>query len=362
MNKFEKIILSIFLTVNLKSNCSDHQPVVNLAIDQSMNIVRDEYKALQDYWRVPKNRKSQPFWSRVNHFLGYYQIDEITSPLLYKTVKELGEKLNILSVSKKFTCDIYIYEGNKLSNFMSYLTGADFRVNAWAQSRNQRSGSITFGSDVIDNFNYGELRSVAAHELGHIKRNHVVKAYFLSLGLTFITGFAANLLLPFVVPVTIKYGLFGLPNYTANTVSINILQTFALEVMARATIMPLAGLSRKFEKEADLMAFYATNDAYSLVSALDKLHCLYKKRHPFWHAIGEGMEYLDPFSYLMPVNSHPTLEQRAAYLEKVAKGDVSKNSLYYKIVKDMEADKGPVLSLSQTTLVLGKDVTPKIAG
>lgn len=370
MNKFARIILSNLLIFSLSIICSDNQPDIKLGyelsknefqVDLPMSIIRDEYKVLQDHWKIPKNRKQKTLWARFNHLFGYYQINENTSPLLFKTVKELGEKLKILSVSKRFNCDVYVYEGNKLDNFMSYLTGADYRVNAWASSKNSRSGFITFGSDVIENFNYGELRAVAAHELGHIKRNHIVKSYYLNIGLTLITGFAANLMLPFIVPVTMRYGLFGLPNYAANRISMNILQSYTLQVLARATMMPTAGLSRKFEKEADLMAFYATNDAESLISALDKLHTFYKKRHPIWHAIGEIIEHFDPFSYVMPIGSHPSLEQRAAYLQKVSKGDVSKNSLYYKILKQIESEKDTITT-NEPVLVLGKDIQPKIAG
>ncbi len=150
---------------------------------------------------------------------------------------------------------------------------------------------------LINSHAHEEILGVLAHELGHFKLKHVVKMYLVSLGVM-LAGFCATY---WMLNWSLLYRTFDFDpgQYHVGLLLIGIFLrklTFFLRPMA-------AGMSRRFERGADVFAAGLLEDSGPLVTALKKLasHNLANlKPHPL---------------YVWFYYSHPPLLERVEYLE-----------------------------------------------
>jgi STE24 endopeptidase len=120
---------------------------------------------------------------------------------------------------------------------------------------------IILGDTLLETFMDDEIETVFAHELGHYKKGHIKKNIIFSLAATFAGLFIMSKI----------YG--GFPVWFCNPWEIGALPLLALiaAVFSFFTSPIGAGLSRKFEFEADRFALDTTKDIASYRSAMLKL-------------------------------------------------------------------------------------------
>ena len=139
--------------------------------------------------------------------------------------------------------------------------------NACACSLTKNNGVVIVGEKLLNTLNEKQLNAVLAHELSHIKNNHVMT----KLCVTLIGGTLA--------PILIWYLLSQHSDYTLATLGTNVQPWYAktevqlLVIIAWSTIftMFLLKLSRAMETEADLDALKITEDPDAFVSMIDAL-------------------------------------------------------------------------------------------
>lgn len=170
---------------------------------------------------------------------------------------------------------IFTMDGSKRSSHgNAYFTG---------MGNNKR---IVFFDTLIQRLDGDEIEAVLAHELGHFKRNHIVKSRIWSFGLMAVLLFVLGQLLP------AAWFYQGLGVQTANTATALTLFFMVLPVFT-FLFAPLGSyMSRKHEYEADAFAAQQAS-ATDLIRALvklyrdnastltpDPLHSVYYDSHP----------------------------------------------------------------------------------
>ncbi|MBD3273421.1 M48 family metalloprotease, partial [Candidatus Dependentiae bacterium] len=176
---------------------------------------------------------------------------------------------------------------------------------------------IYIGKDLLDKLNEKELRAVIAHELGHIKNNHVIKRKVL---------FISQILLFFFKDVLANkfYYYSNIGSYHTDNEHVNFNQkkrefynkfNITFEIFMFLFSLAENYISRLQEKEADLEALKYTKDPNLLISALEKIHQTQKEKSKVSYNI---LQFYS--KYLWFLSSHPSLEKRADYLKKAAGG------------------------------------------
>lgn len=122
---------------------------------------------------------------------------------------------------------------------------------------------IILGDTLIESFTEDEIETVFAHELGHYKKGHIRKNILFSIFGTFIGLFIMAQVYNFLLP---EFGF-------QHPWDIGALPLLALiaGVWSFLTSPLGAGLSRKFEFEADRFAIDMTKDYSSFKSTMEKL-------------------------------------------------------------------------------------------
>lgn len=122
---------------------------------------------------------------------------------------------------------------------------------------------IILGDTLIESFTEDEIETVFAHELGHYKKGHIKKNILFSIFGTFIGLFIMAQIYEYLIP---KFGF-------QNPWDIGALPLLALiaGVWSFLTSPLGAGLSRKFEYEADRFAIDMTKNYDAFKSTMEKL-------------------------------------------------------------------------------------------
>jgi len=141
---------------------------------------------------------------------------------------------------------------------------------------------------LIETLSLEELRGVIAHEIGHVKKRHLIK-YFISV-----------LLFSFVIVNIVNSGLFmcykflGFDHFHMATILFTCFMILFLVVYFR---LIFGYFMRNFEREADIFAFQMIGSATPLISAFNKI-TYYSGRpasQPNWHhfSIAQRISYLE---------------------------------------------------------------------
>lgn len=178
-------------------------------------------------------------------------------PLFYKFTpidnEELKSKLMAL-------CD---KAGFKVSGIYKFdMSKTTKKANA-AFTGLGKTKRIILGDTLLETFTEKEIETVFAHELGHYKRGHIVKNILISLFGTFLGLFVMSQIYIKLLPV------FGF----SQPWEIGALPLLAViaAVYSFFTSPLSAGISRKFEFEADRYAIDTTRDPLALESTMKKL-------------------------------------------------------------------------------------------
>ncbi len=195
--------------------------------------------------------------------------------------KTIIEVVNSLSKKTDFSIsNIYVMDGSKRSaHSNAYFTGF------------HKSKRIVFFDTLLSMLNPNEVEAVLAHEIGHYKKNHILKSMLMSLIFSFLAFY-------FIYNITLIESLFIGLKINANSPG-ELVIFFSLVLPSVLFFLnPLfSSFSRKNEFEADNYAKnYSNKD--NLISSLKKL---YK----------ENLTILKTSPlYSRVYNSHPTVFER----------------------------------------------------
>lgn len=211
-------------------------------------------------------------------------------PLFYKFTKIENEGLTdkLMALCEK--------AGFKLSGVYKFnMSKTTKKANA-AFTGMGKTKRIILGDTLLETFTDDEIETVFAHELGHYKKGHIRKNILFSLVGTFMGLFVMSKIYLWLLP------MFGF----LHPWEIGALPLLALiaAVFSFFTTPIAAGLSRKFEFEADRFALDTTGDLDSYRSSMLKL-----ARQNL--ANEEPNKLVEFWSY-----SHPSIKRRIEAAEK----------------------------------------------
>lgn len=183
------------------------------------------------------------------------------------------------------TCKI---AGIGYSNILYWPIFGGKMITAGVMGLTKKFRYILVTHALIETLSLEELRGVIAHEIGHVKKKHLIK-YFISV-----------LLFSFVIVNIVNSGLFfcykmlGSNHIHLATIMFTCFMILFLVVYFR---LVFGYFMRNFEREADIFAFQMIGSARPLISAFNKI-TFYSGRpptQPNWHhfSIAQRISYLE---------------------------------------------------------------------
>jgi Zn-dependent protease with chaperone function len=152
--------------------------------------------------------------------------------------------------------------------------------NAFACSFSPSLSLIAVGEKMVSTLSEKELRAVLAHELAHIKHNHVVKKMAVGLGAVSLFLWGYYNFIQWCGDVPVEYETCNYKNQHIKAVESSKKHYGAYAVVGIAGCLGLGvladKLSRRCEKEADLTALATTNDPDSMIGFLDSTAQFYR--------------------------------------------------------------------------------------
>ncbi|QQR49493.1 M48 family metalloprotease [bacterium] len=178
---------------------------------------------------------------------GLVAVNATQAPLLHELIGTLAQKMNITKPAIFITRDKSIF-------------------NACASSLAPNASLIIIGQKLLNTLSESELRSVLAHELAHVKNNHIPKQLGCSLGI--LTG--SIILWRYLFCDEKKSFTEEALKSTADH-SGTMLKSLAFLGAIIGVELLMLNLSRTFEEEADTDAIKITNDPQSFIDMISKL-------------------------------------------------------------------------------------------
>ncbi len=191
----------------------------------------------------------------------------------------LKEHLDVFCAKQNFTADYFLwplFEGRVLTAaVMGIVPGLRY---------------ILLTPALIETMSRAELEAIMAHEIGHVKKYHLLLYIFLITGFSLLVGMLAE---PFIY----LFLSFPFPNdlLTVSGVSmetaLTLLGSVPLLIFMLIYFRYVFGyFIRNFERQADLFSLSAIGNGQALVSAFEKISILSGdiRDQPNWHHFGIG--------------------------------------------------------------------------
>ena len=205
----------------------------------------------------------------------------------------LKEQLTAFCARQNFVCDLYLwplYEGQALTAaVMGIVPGLRY---------------VLITPALIQTLTLDELEAVMAHEIGHVKKRHLLLYMLLIAGFSLLVGVLSEPLTYFLLSRDFFYSLMRWSGMSPEAMLVACTAVPLLIAMLLYFRFLFGYFIRNFERQADLHVFSAFADnhygsrgrSYSLVSAFEKIGLLSGNRDkPSWHhfGIGERVDFLE---------------------------------------------------------------------
>ena len=184
------------------------------------------------------------------------------------------------------------------------------QMNAGVRSRHTnayftglgKAKQVVLYDTLIESHTHQEILAVLAHELGHLKKRHIMKSIFLAEACLLVAFYVGYRL--FNLPVL--YSTFG---FNAHHCAAGLFVLGVMWVKTGFFLQPFfMAVSRRFERQADLFSVGLLKSPAPLLAALKRL-------------AADNLSNLRPHPvYVWFHYSHPPLMERAALLETAATG------------------------------------------
>ena len=141
-----------------------------------------------------------------------------------------------------------------------------------------------------------EIDAVIAHEIGHIKKMHLVFYLFFFVGFILLASFTFNLIRFFSSYSETIFWLLNAGGLEGSSVQPIISTAFFVGIFLLYFRFIFGYFMRNFERQADCYVYSLFNDSQALISTLDKIASVSGQSpdRPNWHhfSIGQRMTYL----------------------------------------------------------------------
>lgn len=180
---------------------------------------------------------------------------------------------------------------HNIENPIIFVTTRKGWFNACALKVLHSRPVVILGQDFLLQTTDGEVEAVLAHELGHVKHNHVNKV--LALGVSTTVAASAG----------IHYALGKLKMFTSKEPALNVLRMYS-SVLLGSIVSGIAQalvIGKKFERQADEFAYRDAGQAEGLIKFLEhldqKTDTFYKKYDQTIADIEKNKDALAPQDY-----------------------------------------------------------------
>ena len=194
---------------------------------------------------------------------------------------------------------------NRLAKEEGLNVGGIYQMDATRRTRHTnayfsglgRAKRIVLFDSLIQSHSQDEILAILAHEVGHLKKNHIKKQLIIIAFVSLLLFFMASKLLTWNV-IYESFGFSNMPCY------VGLFLVGILWEPVNFFISPIGmAISRRFEREADFYSLGIVKTAKPLTTALKKM-------------AKENLSNLRPHPIYVCFNySHPPLLQRIEYLE-----------------------------------------------
>lgn len=198
----------------------------------------------------------------------------------------LKKHLDDFCKKQNFTADFYLwplFEGRVLTAaVMGIVPGLRY---------------ILLTPALIETMSLPELEAILAHEIGHVKKRHLLLYIFIIGGFSLLAGLLAEPLIHMVLGMGFFNGLMIKFNFSAELVVTLVGAVPLLLAMVLYFRFIFGYFIRNFERQADLYSLEAVGDGTALISAFEKISMLsgnIREQHNWHHfGIGERIDCLE---------------------------------------------------------------------
>ncbi|PHR26700.1 MAG: peptidase M48 Ste24p [Desulfotalea sp.] len=153
---------------------------------------------------------------------------------------------------------------------------------------------------LIETMNLAELEAILAHEIGHVKKRHLLLYVLLIGGFSLMAGLLAEPFIHLLLSLGFLNDLMVRTNMSAETV-VTLMGSIPLLVAMVLYFRFVFGyFIRNFERQADLFSLQTLGSAEALISAFEKISILsgnIREQHNWHHfGIGERIDCLEAAS------------------------------------------------------------------
>jgi len=191
----------------------------------------------------------------------------------------LKEHLDEFCKKQNFTADFYLwplFEGRVLTAaVMGIVPGLRY---------------ILLTPALIETMSLSELEAILAHEIGHVKKRHLLLYIFVIGGFSLLAGLLAEPLIHMVLGSGFLNGLMIKFNISAELLVTLVGAVPLLLAMVLYFRFVFGYFIRNFERQADLFSLQAVGDGTALIAAFEKISMLSGniREQPNWHHFGIG--------------------------------------------------------------------------
>lgn len=150
---------------------------------------------------------------------------------------------------------------------------------------------------LLEHLSLDELDAVMAHEIGHIRKKHMLLYLLIISGFSILAGFILEPLTVLLLSRDWYYSLLEATGLTAENMLTVIVALTILSMMILYFRFLFGYFIRNFERQADLHVFEAIGSSKSIISAFEKIAILSGNTRdlPSWHhfGIGQRIDYLE---------------------------------------------------------------------
>jgi Zn-dependent protease with chaperone function len=150
---------------------------------------------------------------------------------------------------------------------------------------------------LLEHLTLDELDAVMAHEIGHIRKKHMLLYLLIISGFSILAGFILEPFTFFLLSRDWYYSLLTLTGLTAENMLTSIMAIVVLLLMILYFRFLFGYFIRNFERQADLHVFEAIGSSKSIIDAFEKIAILSGNIRdlPSWHhfGIGQRVDYLE---------------------------------------------------------------------
>ncbi len=149
---------------------------------------------------------------------------------------------------------------------------------------------VMITQSLLEHLTLDELDAVMAHEIGHVRKKHMLLYLLVIAGFSILAGFVLEPFTFFILSRDWYYTLLGVSGLAAENLLTVLMAVVVLLLMILYFRFLFGFFIRNFERQADLHVFDAIGSSKSIISAFEKIAVLSGniRELPSWHHFGIG--------------------------------------------------------------------------